>query len=200
MQKISQLAAEAPQDKLARDIDVSTIESALLLARTPATIRHLANPPVISGCIQLMKTTAHDAPPFSHKYGYLCFKLLVGALNVCMLEQWRIAKGALTLCDEFPNAAANIPFWMTLARVVDSQFDILKAGGNCDWVLGWSGSTRHPRQTLLLLQSDISTLLSLLWDDQKYLLRALMSYTSSSSGLSGLLFLLSRFVSRERCD
>ncbi|KAG8703216.1 hypothetical protein FRC08_003004 [Ceratobasidium sp. 394] len=151
MQEISQLAAEAPRDRLVGDIDISKIESALLLARDPATICHLANPLVVSGCIQLMKTTAHIAPPFAHEYGYLCFKLLVVALNICLLERWSIAKEALALCDQFPDAAATIPFWMTLARAVDGQFDVLKAGGDCDWVLGWSTSTRHPRQTPLLL-------------------------------------------------
>ncbi|KAG9084705.1 hypothetical protein FRC06_003935, partial [Ceratobasidium sp. 370] len=56
VQEISQLSTEAPRIKSARDIHISTLGSALLLARNPATIRHLANPLVISGCIQLMRT------------------------------------------------------------------------------------------------------------------------------------------------
>ncbi|KAG8684349.1 hypothetical protein FRC08_013741 [Ceratobasidium sp. 394] len=202
MQEISQLAAEAPRATSARNINISTLESALRLARDPATIRHLANPPVISGCIQLMKAVtgrrSRVASPFAYEYGYLCFKLLVAALNVCLLERWNKVEQALTMCTRYPDAAAHTPFWMKLATVVDGQFDALKAGGDCDWVLGWSVSTRHPRQTPLLLRSDVSTLLNLLWDDRKHLLLALMPYTPISSGLSGLLFLLSRFVSRER--
>ncbi|KAG8713256.1 hypothetical protein FRC08_013499 [Ceratobasidium sp. 394] len=116
MQEISQLAAEAPREKSY----VYAIESALLLARDPATIRHLTNPPVISGCIRLMKTTAHIASPFAHEYGYLCFKLLVATLNICLLERWSKVEEALTLCDEFPTTAADIPFWITLATVAES--------------------------------------------------------------------------------
>ncbi|KAG8713253.1 hypothetical protein FRC08_013496 [Ceratobasidium sp. 394] len=202
MQEISQLAAEAPRATSARNINISTLESALRLARDPTTIRHLANPPVISGCIQLMKAVAgrssRVASPFAYEYGYLCFKLLVAALNVCLLERWNKTEQALTMCTRFPNAAAQTPFWMTLATVVDDQFDVLEAGGDCDWVLGWSVPTQHAQQTPLLLRSEVTTLLNLLWDDRKHLLLALMPYTPTASGLSGLFFLLSRFVSRER--
>ncbi|KAG8709217.1 hypothetical protein FRC08_018478 [Ceratobasidium sp. 394] len=203
MQEISQLATEVPQVKSTNDIHISTLESALLLSRDPATIRHLTNPPVISGCIRLMKTVIDKssnrvASPFAYEYGYLCFKLLVAALNICLLERWSKVEEALTLSDRFLGAAAHIPFWIILAREVDSQFDVIKAGGDCDWVLGWSASIQHLQQTPLLLRSDILGLLDLLWDGRKHLLLALVPYTPPSFGLSGLLFLLSRFVSRER--
>ncbi|KAG8713780.1 hypothetical protein FRC08_012816 [Ceratobasidium sp. 394] len=202
MEEISQLATGVPQVGLARNIHISTLESALLLARDPATIRHLANPPVISGCVQLMKAIIRKpsgvASPFAYEYGYLCFKLLVAVLNVCLLERWNIMESALTMCTRFPNAAAHGPFCMALARAVDSQFDVLETGGDCDWVLGWFVPTQHARQTPLLLRSDVTTLLHLLWDDRKRLLLVLMPYTPSSFELSGLLFLLSRFVYCER--
>ncbi|KAG8709218.1 hypothetical protein FRC08_018479 [Ceratobasidium sp. 394] len=202
MQAISQLAVGAPRATAVSDIDISALESVLLLARDPSTLRHLANPPVISSCIHLMKAmisrSSKVASPFAYEYGYLCFKLFIAALNVCLLERWNKTEQALAMCTRFPDVATHTPFWMKLATMVDNQFDVLSAGGDCDWVLGWSISSRHPRQTPLLLRSDVSSLLNLLWDDRKHLLPALMSYPSASSGLSGLFFLLSRFVSRER--
>ncbi|KAG8713779.1 hypothetical protein FRC08_012815 [Ceratobasidium sp. 394] len=203
MQKISQLGTEVPEVKSTNDIHISTLESALLLFRDPATIRHLANPPVISGCIRLMKAiigkpSNRVASPLAYEYGYLCFKLLVAALNMCLLERWSKVEETLVLSGRFLGAAAHIPFWLALAREVDSQFDVLKTGGDCDWVLGWSASTQPLRQTPLLLRPDILALLDLLWDGRKHFFLALVPYTPPSFGLSGLLFLLSRFVSRER--
>ncbi|KAG8683627.1 hypothetical protein FRC11_013290, partial [Ceratobasidium sp. 423] len=66
MEKISRLATEArtsAEADLERGIDPPTLESALLLALDPATIRYLANPPVISGCIQLSKPAANQRRP-----------------------------------------------------------------------------------------------------------------------------------------
>ncbi|CUA71791.1 hypothetical protein RSOLAG22IIIB_09842 [Rhizoctonia solani] len=35
-------------------VDISTLDSSLRLAQDPKTIRHLARPPVISGCVKLL--------------------------------------------------------------------------------------------------------------------------------------------------
>ncbi|KDN35998.1 hypothetical protein RSAG8_11149, partial [Rhizoctonia solani AG-8 WAC10335] len=205
MQKISRLATEgytsAPED-LELDIDISTLESAVRLTLDSTTIRHLANPLVISGCIRLMKGVNRQrtgaASPFSYEYGYLCFKLLAATLNVCLLERWNELEELLASTDKRSPGVAHILTLMRLSDGVLNQFLILVDGGNCDEALGWSDVAVHHRREPLLSQSNISTLLDLLWDDRKLFLQALSRDDPAECGLSGLLFYLSRYVARER--
>ncbi|KAG8685750.1 hypothetical protein FRC11_010141, partial [Ceratobasidium sp. 423] len=55
MQKISRLDAQTQPYADIKQVDISTLECALRLSVDSVTIRHLANPPVISGCVYLLK-------------------------------------------------------------------------------------------------------------------------------------------------
>ncbi|KDN33579.1 hypothetical protein RSAG8_13330, partial [Rhizoctonia solani AG-8 WAC10335] len=205
MQYVSELATEGQivtQNNPGKGISVHTLESALNLALDPATARHLGNPTLISGCIRLMKTVTRDhsaiASPFSYEFGYLCFKLLVTALNICLLERWNELDKALTRIDEYPQKSAQATISAKLASVVLGQFMHLYNGGDCDSVLGWFIPASKLRQSSLISQSDVSTLLDLLWADRKLFMQALVNDPSTTCGLSGLFFCLSRYVSRAR--
>ncbi|CAE6445980.1 unnamed protein product [Rhizoctonia solani] len=140
--------------------------------------------------------------PFSYEYGYLGFNLLVSALNSCLLERWNELDEARTLTTQVANATPQIVTSNTLASAVLTQFDVASSGGDCDWVLGWSSSPSGRHYAPLLLQSDISTLLNMLWDDRKSFLKA-QSLTQSihgSIGLAGLMFVFSRYLSRRRLN
>ncbi|KEP46561.1 hypothetical protein V565_192420 [Rhizoctonia solani 123E] len=206
MEKIAQLSTEArapAQQHTVYGIEVSTLQSALQLSVDPLTIGHLANPSVINSCVQLMQTVGgRPGPPspFSYEYGYLSFNLLVSALNSCLLERWNELDEARTLTTQVANATPQIVTSNTLASVVLTQFDVASSGGDCDWVLGWSSSPSGRHYAPLLSQSDISTLLNMLWDDRKFFLKA-QSLTQSihgSIGLAGLMFVFSRYLSRRR--
>ncbi|CAE6452498.1 unnamed protein product [Rhizoctonia solani] len=180
IQTVSELATEAQivtPNTLGNGISVSMLESALSLALDPATVRHLGNPPFISGCIQLMKTMVRPhsaiASPFSYEYGYLCFKLLVTALNVCLLERWKELDKALTGIDNYSQKSAQATISAKIASVVLGQLMNLYIGGDCDSVLGWFTPASKLRQSSLISQSDVSTLFDLLWADRKLLLQAL---------------------------
>ncbi|CAE7227416.1 unnamed protein product [Rhizoctonia solani] len=206
MEKISRLAADghlATRMDAETEIDISTLESSLLLAQDPMTIRHLANPPVISGCVRLMRTMIGQRPgvasPFSYEYGLLCFNLLVFCLNICLLERWNQLYQPLEMGRHTPNAPAHVWTSIEVSYAVIDQFKVLKDEGDCDWVLGWSASSAHPRQTLLLSQSDIAALLQMLWDDRKLFLKYLALYAAAVPGLSGLFFMFSRYLTQV-CD
>ncbi|CAE6450613.1 unnamed protein product [Rhizoctonia solani] len=182
------------------EIGICTLESALLLSSDPMTIRHLANPPVISGCVRLMKTVIDQrqgtVSPFSYEYGFLCFNLLVLCLNVCLLERWDQLAQPLEMGSHTPYAVAHVWTSIEVSYAVIDQFNLLKDGWDCDWVLGWSTSGGYPRQTLLLPQSDIASILRMLWDDRKLFFKFLTLHTLDVPGLSGLLFVFSRYVTQ----
>ncbi|KEP47723.1 hypothetical protein V565_146200 [Rhizoctonia solani 123E] len=203
MEQISRLAADGHLPaQIEIEIGICTLESALLLALDPMTIRHLANPPVISGCVRLMKTVIDQrqgtVSPFSYEYGFLCFNLLVLCLNICLLERWNQLDQPLEMGCLTPYAAAHVWTSIEVSYAVIDQFNLLKDGWDCDvdWVLGWSTSGGYPRQTLLLPQSDIASILRMLWDDRKLFLKFLTLHTLDVPGLSGLLFLFSRYVTQ----
>ncbi|CAE6522612.1 unnamed protein product [Rhizoctonia solani] len=182
LQKVYQVPTGDPGSSQANDhISISTLESALALASDPRTIRHFVKRPAISGCSYLMQTitTETTATPssFSYEYGRLCLNLLAYILNACLIEHWGKVKDTLNVCDRHPDSAAHRAFAAMVAREVDTRFDTLKDGGDCDWALGWSISHRHPRQTPLISRSDASALLSVLhphhnhdWETLSYLL------------------------------
>ncbi|KDN34570.1 hypothetical protein RSAG8_12329, partial [Rhizoctonia solani AG-8 WAC10335] len=206
LQKISRLATEGympTSEDSEHNIDISTLKSALLLTSDSATFRHLANPPAISGCIQLMKTVNSQssgvASPFSYEYGYICFKLLVSALNSCLLKSWNVLDEVLATSDKLPKDAADAMLLVRLCEGVVRQIFVGDIGGSDGWPLGWSDSVSHCRKKPLLPKSEISMLLGLLWHDRKLFLQALAHDNPTECGLSGLFLFLSRYVARE-CD
>ncbi|CAE6490263.1 unnamed protein product [Rhizoctonia solani] len=183
MKKISRLATDADASSWSDSgINISTLECALRLTQDPMQVQHLANPPVVSGCILLMKTTVGRtsgvASPFNYEFGYLCFRLLVATLNACLLDIWNRVDEVLVRRDQFPHAAAHVLVSIEVSSAVHKQFENLQA--------------------TLLLRSEVETLLDILWEDRKLFLRAFMLDVPIASGLSGLLLLFARCVAPER--
>ncbi|KAJ1300053.1 hypothetical protein OPQ81_011173 [Rhizoctonia solani] len=202
--KISQLAIERQLPRHPESnpgVDVPTLVSALRLSLDISTLNHLSSPAVINGCLWLIKAATGQRPtptsPFSHEYERMCFRLLVVSLNLCLLEQWN----KLDSIQEVPNLipphqAAYAILETHVATEVLNQLDLSAMGEDCDWVFGWSTSIHHHHQTLLLPKSDVLFLVNLLWEDRKHWLRYMTSY--ANPGLSGLMFLFSRYVAYER--
>ncbi|CAE6523355.1 unnamed protein product [Rhizoctonia solani] len=175
-----------------QDIDISALDSSLRLAQDPKTIRHLAHPLVISGCIKLLGAAVAQrgrfGSPFRYEYGYLCLRLLVASVNVCLLDRYGQLDEALEACEENDQYAADYLASVALASVVESQFQITHNGINTTWDSGWA--IPNPEEGPLVPRSDLSTLLGLLWNDRKFII--------ATSGFSGLLFLLSQHVFQEK--
>ncbi|CAE6445977.1 unnamed protein product [Rhizoctonia solani] len=194
LQKVCHQAVDATilAQEPGRDVDIAVLDSALRLAQDPRTIRYLAHPSVISGCIRLLKTAVsqrgRSSSPFRYEYGHLCFKLLVASMNICLLERYNELDEALLACEEHDEYAADYLASVALGLVVENRFQISYNGSNSNWVSGWA--TSDAQQAPLVSRSDLSTLLGLLWDDRKFIL--------ATSGLSGLLFLLSQYIFQEK--
>ncbi|CAE6472335.1 unnamed protein product [Rhizoctonia solani] len=205
LQKVSQFATEgymSTAENSEHNIDLSTLQSALLLTSDSATFRHLANPPVVSGCIQLMKTVNCQslgvASPLSYEYGYICFKLLVAALNSCLLRSWDMLDELLATRENLPKHNVDIMILAKLCEGVVRQIFLGENGGSDGWPLGWSESVSHRPRKPLLPKSDISTLLDLVWHDRNLFLPVLLRGDSTEWGLTGLFLFFLRYIARER--
>ncbi|KAG8728686.1 hypothetical protein FRC11_010427, partial [Ceratobasidium sp. 423] len=203
LHEISQLATEG-QTTAQLDPELVmprySLDAALGLALDPKKIRHLGNPSAISGCIRLMRSIRDqkgNESIYDRGYGYLCFQLLVVALNICLMERWDRLDEVLATSDTFSDIETYTVVWNAMSSEIINQFHFQKSGGDCDRILGWS--TSIPRwKTPLLLGSEVLTLLELLWNSRKQFLLALIKDESTACGLSGLFFLLWRYVARER--
>ncbi|CAE6481117.1 unnamed protein product, partial [Rhizoctonia solani] len=105
----------------------------------------------------------------------------------CLLARSGELEGALEYHKRVPELAAHTLISNQIAYLVHARFDIAQAGGDCDRILGWSKSGRFAP---LLSQSDILTIMDIIWTDRWVILTV--------SGVSGLLFLFSRYVFHER--
>lgn len=181
-------------DAIMDHIHLPTLQSVLKLALSPHTIRHLARPPLIRGCLKLMSTVKQSGKPspFSHEYGYLCFRILTIAINVCLLERSSTLDDAIDRMLLEPKAALLQVLSEHVSKVV---IQAAGDGRHCDLILGWAGLEGQAPEEVLMLDSDVTILLDLLWTDRKDFLRALAS--TYSPGLSGVMLLLWRYCCLE---
>jgi hypothetical protein len=96
-----------------------------------------------------------------------------------------------------PGAQLLLVLSEHVSRLIQTKIEVAQGRKRCEWILGWVGSMGSQRQELLVLRSDALTLLNLLWEDRNLFLAAFMSIYSP--GLSGVLFLLWRYLYLERC-
>ncbi|CAE7054168.1 unnamed protein product [Rhizoctonia solani] len=196
VQSITEVAG-SQGDKVWKIVDTRTLESAHNLALDTETIRHLANPQLITSCIQLMKSIKPlgTVSPFSYENGYLSFRILVNAINVCLLQRWDRLDIALRVGKRLDSNFKAADFVSDMVdATVGEKLGSLAFGGDCDSVLGWKPARDRNRFSPLLLQSEASTLLELLWKDRKHFLRVMRD--ASLPGLSGLIFVAFRLVSQ----
>ncbi|CAE7132425.1 unnamed protein product [Rhizoctonia solani] len=181
-------------DSDGRGTNVSALRVALSLAQDPTTTLHLSEPRIIYGCIKLLKTIKSQRGTIFDELGpgWLCFRLLVIALDTCLLERFDKLEETLALPNQRPNirAAPHILVSAHLAHGIYSRFDDITAG-RCDWVFGWSISPYKP----LLSASEALDLMNIIWEDRKLFLRVIYSCVATSRpGLSGLMFLFLRSI------
>ncbi|CAE6477589.1 unnamed protein product [Rhizoctonia solani] len=184
------------------DIALSSLEATLHLALDPVTIHHLANPAIINGCIRSMQAMMNRNPGivslFSHEYGYLCFQLLSIALDTCLLKEWGKLDKVESICDQHPLTSPRFVVSSELSMAMDDHLDELKSKGDSRWVLGWSTSTGRRQQIPLVSRTNVSALCNMLWSDRKRFLEVVTLVPPEASGLSGVMFLLSRYLAHER--
>jgi hypothetical protein len=95
-----------------------------------------------------------------------------------------------------PQTELLLVLSMGVSLLVQDEIQATKGGRHCDWILGWVRSEHHPLQQPLAIRSDLWILLNMLYKDRKLFLSALAS--TFSPGLSGVLFLLWRYIDFDR--
>lgn len=115
------------------------------------------------------------------------------ALGVCLLERSGNFDMTIENMKSDPETELLLVLSGHVARVIQ---DVIQAPGNrhCNQILGWGSPKHYPPQ--LISREDTKTLLILLWEDRTLFLEAFMS--TYSPGLSGVMFLLWRYLHLER--
>ncbi|KAH7320343.1 hypothetical protein B0J17DRAFT_724026 [Rhizoctonia solani] len=195
IQRISRMAKQVNYTTLhAEEVKMQTLESFLQLTLSPRTFHHFAHAPLVSGCVRFMssvKPEGHRSSPFSYEFGYLCFKILTIAIGACILQWTNELDNTTSRMFSEANTGLLLVFSDSVARAVNAKIQMATLGGQCDWVLDWV-EEMGSRQGALVLQSDVNTILSLLWDDQELLIKAFAA--TYTPGPSGVLFLFWRHL------
>jgi hypothetical protein len=96
-----------------------------------------------------------------------------------------------------PQTEPLIVLSQNVSRLVERIIQAGEGGRRCDWILNWAKSKHHTFEDPLAIQSDLWILLNVLYEDRKLFLAAFAS--TFSPGLSGVLFLLWRYIHFDRC-
>ncbi|CAE6449845.1 unnamed protein product [Rhizoctonia solani] len=179
------------------NVTIQTLETILQLTLSPRTFHHFAHPPLVSGCIALLSEVKPEGrpSPFSYEFGYLGFKILTLAVGACILQRSNNLDGMTSRMAFELDTGPLLIFSDSVAQAVNARIQLGMVGGPCDWVLDWVEGMGSQRGAIVP-QSDVHTLLILLWEDRELFLKAFAgTYTP---GPSGILFLLWRHLHFER--
>ncbi|CAE7111276.1 unnamed protein product [Rhizoctonia solani] len=152
-----------------RYISLPMLKSIIDAAKIPEEVQRLADPRVVTGCVELM---ASVEPVFEHEYGYVCFRILNLAIGACMLRQFGQFDRTMERMSSAP--VSLVLFWSDVAALV--HWDI-KRGGRL--ALGLCGE---------FTAGTLDRLVELLHSDQKQYFIVLK--VLQSTGLAGLMLVL----------
>ncbi|KAH7326808.1 hypothetical protein B0J17DRAFT_722749 [Rhizoctonia solani] len=152
-------------DSIINSITLITLECILETARFPGELVSFALPKLVAGCIVLMSSLKSSL--FHYQYGYMCFKIMVIALNTCLLKH-----GCRS--GEFVGVV-----------IKDSPKDCISAFGP----RASNPAALPPWIVTFLEKPKLDMLLALLDADQKNFTIALKG--SNSLALSGLMYVAS---------
>ncbi|KEP49257.1 hypothetical protein V565_104390 [Rhizoctonia solani 123E] len=186
-------------------VSVSDLYTVLSFSRSPAGYSLFSNPRLISGCICLMSrlplSQSGRQAPFSYEYGYLCFRILTVALGMCILDRREghfqlLMKDMATYADVEPIRCFSRHVRGVVAEHVNHSAAASAGRNFYSCILGWRHCSECPKMTELVSRSDASTLLGMIWDDDKQFMKAML--WTYSPGLSGLVYLLWNYVHYEQ--
>ncbi|KAG8728134.1 hypothetical protein FRC11_011749, partial [Ceratobasidium sp. 423] len=171
-------------------ITLERLGSVLETARFLGELENFTLPRLVAGCIVLMSTVKPSL--FYYEYGYLCFKVMVIALNSCLLKHACVSNDTLTVTTSYSLDDCVTALWSASALLVKAVIT-----GNTDKLFGVSHlEAPHYWEMPLLDKTRTNELLAMLHADQKNFSIALKG--GNSLGLSGLMYVLWKFVENER--
>ncbi|CAE6474541.1 unnamed protein product [Rhizoctonia solani] len=173
----------------ANDITLPMLEAVLKLAHSPQHLEFFADQVFISGCIRFLAQIRLEGrpSPFSHEVGYLCFRIILIGIGVSILKMTE----NFNITVDTMKANRKIKPLLVVSRYVSRA--ILEAMDKVEET--GSERVRTPGQINMepfLLPTDLRNLLSMLWEDKKLYLHALL--TTYLPGVSGVVFVLWQYL------
>ncbi|CAE6507579.1 unnamed protein product [Rhizoctonia solani] len=171
-------------------VSLSMLESISKLVLLPKALADFAHPTLVSGCIKLMSTIQElgRISPFSYEYGDLCFRILVIALGVCLLERSKLLNSAISNMISEPLANPIMLLTKHVEHLVQIQFHAEEQ------ILSGNGDQEYRIDPLLGIV-ELPVLLEILYDDRKAFSIALMH--TNTLGLAGVMLSLGRCLDKE---
>ncbi|EUC55400.1 transmembrane protein, putative [Rhizoctonia solani AG-3 Rhs1AP] len=172
-------------DKHSHDINTITLSRLRLvldLLRFPSEYESFALPRLVSGCIVLISSVKPS--PFYYEYGYLSFRLMVIALTACLLHYGCYLNMG---CEGTKNISPSNTLrnsWKDPATIISVEIQSTDAADT-----RLAGILDPPPRELwtapLLNQSELHSLLKILYEDRKHFTMAMKQ--TKSLGLSGVI-------------
>ncbi|CAE6383911.1 unnamed protein product [Rhizoctonia solani] len=189
--KLEQLAHQTHYvETAAARITLQMLECVLELTRFPDEFENFALPSLVAGSIVLMSSV--QPTPFFYEYGYLSFRILIFSLNTCIIKHGQNLEFTV---QRMMNAAPGTHlsfFWQGAMDLLAVQLgSIPRLEKRLTNIINPS-----PQQLLILERSKLNMLLNLLDNSRKHFLAALI--TADSLQLSGLMFILWKYLENER--
>ncbi|KEP52544.1 hypothetical protein V565_043960 [Rhizoctonia solani 123E] len=169
------------------DISATMLESVISLTYHFTSLAELLyDPGLVQDCIlYLHRREREGVQVFDDENGYLCFRILVLAVNIWMISKYDKPALWYLLASKDGSEDAD----ETLSKCIKLFLTQLRDDPDPDKTLGWDIQALH---SVIISKGDALLLLDLLFKDRKGFLRA-WSETRCPT-LNGLLFLLRRSV------
>ncbi|KAG8695616.1 hypothetical protein FRC11_001348, partial [Ceratobasidium sp. 423] len=170
---LGQLKTVPSAQDVANRITLSMLMDVFEMTKYPEHLRWLAEPQFVAGCVSLMATLSPS--PLQYEYGYICFRILVMALNSCLLKKASYLDETIARMNAASTFQRLPTFWEASA-----------------WLAGKTEYGAHNTESVILVQvfekPVLERLLQVLNSDRKLFLLVLKK--SGSLGLSCLMLTL----------
>ncbi|EUC55391.1 hypothetical protein RSOL_113670, partial [Rhizoctonia solani AG-3 Rhs1AP] len=176
-------------NRLVHRITLEKLKCTLELTRFPDELDNFAFPGLIVGCITLMSSIKPS--PFHFEYGFLCFKIMVIALDVCILKYARDPTEPLQIPNSYSPNNYLTDLWTETAIILGAVLN-----GYSNTFIGVSDMGSKPQTALHLEALKLDVLLIILDDNQIIFTSVLKE--ANSLGLAGLMYLFLRFVENKQ--
>ncbi|CAE6434201.1 unnamed protein product [Rhizoctonia solani] len=194
IQKICQLGNpgldECTRGNITSFINLEKLKCILATARFADELYNFALRTLVARCIVLVSSV--KPLPFQYEYGYICFEILVIALNACLLKHVSRSDWAIKVVNEASPNDSLSAFWDAYPALLPAQLICNKENIPSPRRL----TPLQPWITTLSENPMFDTLLALLDADQKNFSIALIK-GANPQGLFGLLHALSQYLETE---
>ncbi|KDN37409.1 hypothetical protein RSAG8_10214, partial [Rhizoctonia solani AG-8 WAC10335] len=179
--EIGRLRTTQGRESIAKYVTLSMLRGLLEAFKIPGQLDSIGEAKLVSGCVALMASVSPS--PLQYEYGYVSFRILVFAVNACLLKHAGYLDETVARMDFLPISKRLATFWGESAALVTREY----MGAN---------KLKEIISAASLDSRVLNCLLQLLDSDQKRFL--VVSKIANSLGLSGLMFLFFKHLEADQ--